>query len=104
MASLAPVSDRALLLFGAAVVLAVVGYPVMSGLRAIDIEELRALATARNVAPIWNTFLAAILAIPASLLIGVPLAWLCARTNVPLRGAIAAMVGTSFVMPMLVAA
>jgi iron(III) transport system permease protein len=100
-ASLARISDRALLLFGAAVVVAVVGYPVVSGIRAIDIEELRALATARNVAPIWNTFLAALLTIPASLLIGVPLAWLCTRTNLPFRGAIAAMVGTSFVMPML---
>jgi iron(III) transport system permease protein len=82
-------------------VLAIVGYPVASGLRAIDLAELRGLMTARNLVPIWNTFLAAVLAIPASVLIGVPLAWLCARTNLPFRNAIAAMVGTSFVIPML---
>jgi iron(III) transport system permease protein len=98
---LARIGDQALLLVGAVMVLALVGYPIVSGLRAVEFAELAAVFRPVNAAAIWNTFLAAVLTIPFSLLLGVPLAWVCTRTNMPLRGAVSALIGTSFVMPML---
>lgn len=93
--------DQMLLGLVAAFIVVVVAYPVVNSFRAIQLDQFSALLTSQNLIAIRNTAVAAVLTIPPSLLIAVPMAWLCTRTNMPWRGSIIALVGTSFVMPML---
>jgi iron(III) transport system permease protein len=93
--------DRALISVIALFAIAVVAYPVLRGLRAVDSAALLELFSQKNYLPVKNSALAALLTLPPSLLLAVPMAWLCARTNLPYRRLISALVGTSFVMPML---
>ena len=93
--------DRVLLVLAGVFVLLVVAYPILMSARALTLAELARLFTARNLEPTRNTLLAALLTLPPSVAIAVPMAWLCTRTNLPWRRAIVGLVGTSFVMPML---
>lgn len=93
--------DRALLAIVGLFVVVVVVYPILSTLRAVDGTMLRNLFAQQNLLPIKNSALAALLTLPPSVLIAVPMAWLCTRTNLPGRRLVTALVGTSFVMPML---
>ena len=93
--------DRVFLVLAGVFVLLVVAYPILMSARALTLAELARLFTARNLEPTRNTLLAALLTLPPSVAIAVPMAWLCTRTNLPWRRAIVGLVGTSFVMPML---
>jgi len=91
----------ALLLVGALVV-AFVGYPLFSAAREVRIFEVAQLLTPDRVQPFTNSLLLAALTALPCVLIGVPLAWLCARTDLPGRGLLVAAVSLSFVIPVLV--
>ena len=87
-----------------AVVLVLIGYPIFTSLRAIEFSELVRLFRPETFPALQNSVLLALLTAPLSLVIGVPLAWLCTRTNMPLRGVIGLLVSTAFVMPILLTA
>lgn len=94
-------SDEANLGVAALLLLALVAYPVLMSARAIDWAEIAGLFDSRNTRPLLNSVALTFCALVPSLLIAVPMAWLCTRTDLPLRGALGALVATSFVMPML---
>ena len=93
--------DQALLVLAALLVLFLVGYPVVISVRTIELEAILALFTSDQFLPIQNSLLAAVLTIPPSVAIAVPMAFLCVRTNMPGRGIVGVLVATSFVIPML---
>jgi iron(III) transport system permease protein len=96
---LAP-SNPALLVIGALIV-GFVGYPVAAGLGIFEPAAFARLLSAQNVEPLLNSLLAAALSIVPAAVLGVPLACLCARTNLPGRNAIGLLVSVSFVIPNL---
>ena len=93
--------DEALLALAALLVLIFVGYPIAISVRTLEIEPILGLFTSDEILPIQNSLLAALLTIPPSVAIAVPMAWLSMRTNMPGRGLVSALVATSFVLPML---
>lgn len=95
--------DPAALLVALAVAL-FIAYPVLTGLTLLDGPALQRMISAENGAPLLNSLLVAILTVVPSVAIGVPLAWLCARTDLPGRDAIAVLVSASFVTPILLIA
>jgi iron(III) transport system permease protein len=101
-ASLSRTSRRAVRRFVAAlavIVLVFVGYPLLAVFKVFDGAEIaRALIQAD---PLINSLLVAGLTVIPATLIGVPLAWLCARTDLPGRGLIGFLVSISFVVPVL---
>ena len=93
--------DRALLIVAAFLVLFFVGYPIVTSIRTLEFGSILALFNRDEILPMQNTLLAALLTIPPSIAIAVPMAWLCTRTNMPGRGVVSTLVATSFVLPML---
>ena len=96
--------DTIAIVVATGLVLFFVGYPILTGIRIFEFDELVRLFRPQHIAPLRNSILLAVLTVPLSLAIGVPLAWLCVRTNLPWRGVIFALVATSFVMPILLTA
>ena len=93
--------DQALLVLVSLFLVIVVAYPILSSLRALDTHELWVLLSRSDLLAIRNTAVATLLMLPPSLAIAVPMAWLCSRTNMPGRSAIVALVGMSYMMPVL---
>ncbi|MES3002428.1 MAG: iron ABC transporter permease [Pseudomonadota bacterium] len=89
------------LLIAALAVLGFVGYPLLSALGVVHLQDLAAVVSESNREPMVNSILLAAFTIVPATLIGVPLAWLCARTDLPAKGLLAAMVSISFVVPVL---
>ena len=96
--------DAALLAVATVLVLFFIGYPILTSLRIFELSELVRLFRAENLPALQNSVLLAVLTVPLSLAIGVPLAWLCTRTNLPWRGTVSLLVSTAFVMPILLTA
>lgn len=96
--------DAALLAVAAVLVLCFIGYPIFTSLRIFEISELVRLFRPEHLPALTNSVLLAVLTVPLSLAIGVPLAWLCTRTNLPWRGTVSLLVSTAFVMPILLTA
>ena len=96
--------DAALLAVAAVLVLCFIGYPILTSLRIFEISELVRLFRPEHLPALTNSVLLAVLTVPLSLAIGVPLAWLCTRTNLPWRGTVSLLVSTAFVMPILLTA
>jgi iron(III) transport system permease protein len=99
--SLTIFGDRLLLVLIAFLIVTVVGYPILNIVRGIQLAAVLSIFNAEALAAICNTGLATLLTLPPSLAIAVPLAWLCVRTNMPGRQLIIALVGMSYVMPVL---
>lgn len=95
------ISDRVLLAAITILVVAVVGYPILNIARGIELLPVLSIFNADARAAICNTALATALTLPPSVAIGVPLAWLCVRTNMPGGRLVTALVGMSYVMPVL---
>jgi iron(III) transport system permease protein len=97
------------LVLGAAVVvlLALVGYPLLwLLLGALGLPDeigldhfVRVYTRAQNFEPLKNTLILALGTGLLSVVLGVPLAWAAARSNVPLRRTIHALVALSYVTP-----
>jgi len=96
--------ERVFLLLATLAVGLFVLYPLLGSLRIVDGAEIVRLFDPRYWTPLRNSLLLVALTIPVATVIGVPLAWLCTRTNLPMRGFIAALVSTLFVMPILLTA
>ena len=90
-----------LLAAAAALVLFFIGYPIFTSVRILELSELLGLFRRDHFPALQNSVLLALLTVPLSLAIGVPLAWLCTRTDLPWRGAVGLLVSTAFVMPIL---
>ncbi len=82
-------------------VCAFVGYPLLSSLSVFQLDEVVKVFRASNSEPLVNSLLLAAFTIVPSTIIGVLLAWLCARTNLPGRSLISGLVSISFVIPVL---
>ncbi len=97
------------LVLGAAVfvLLALVGYPLLwlllgaLGLpNEIGLDHfVRVYTRAQNFAPLTNTMVLALGTGLLSVVLGVPLAWAAARSNMPLRRSVHALVALSYVTP-----
>lgn len=99
---LRPLSLNAVpLLLVAALLLVLIGYPLASVIKALRLVEFNTLLSPGLLEATWNSLLAALLAVPPAILIGVPLAWVCTRTNLPHSKLVGALIATSFVIPML---
>ena len=96
--------DAALLAVATVLVLFFIGYPILTSLRIFELSEFVRLFRPENLPALQNSVLLAVLTVPLSLVIGVPLAWLCTRTNLPWRGTVSLLVSTAFVMPILLTA
>lgn len=91
----------------AVVLLVIVGYPLLwlilgaLGLPAeLTLQYLaRTYARAQNLDPLINTLILALGAGLASVALGVPLAWATARTDMPLRRTVQALVAVSYITP-----
>lgn len=91
----------------AVLLLLVVGYPLLwLLLGAFGLPQERTLThlttvftAERNLAPVKNTLILALGTGIGSVLLGVPLAWATARTDMPLRRVIHALVALSFITP-----
>ena len=91
----------------AVLLLIIVGYPLLwlalGRLAAAGPATLthiaQAFTEARNFTPLKNTLILALGTGISSVVLGVPLAWATARTNMPLRRFIQAMVALSFITP-----
>ena len=93
--------DTVLLAFAAVLVLFFIGYPIFTSVRILEVSELVRLFHPDHFPALQNSVLLALLTVPLALAIGVPLAWLCTRTNLPWRGTVGLLVSTAFVMPIL---
>lgn len=82
-------------------VAAFVAYPAIVGLRLLSSDSLARLSSHAALEPLYNSILLALFSAVPCALIGVPLAWLCAKSDMPARGTIAALVSISFVTPNL---
>ncbi len=89
------------LVLACVVVCAFVAYPLLSVLEVFQADEFARIFRGSDAEPLANSLLLAILTIPPATLIGVLLAWLCARTDLPCRSLIASLVSISFVVPVL---
>ena len=91
----------------AVLLLIIVGYPLLwLALGALGLPQehtlthiAQAFTQARNFTPLKNTLVLALGTGLSSVVLGVPLAWATARTNMPLRRFIHAMVALSFITP-----
>jgi iron(III) transport system permease protein len=82
-------------------VCAFVAYPLLSVLGVFELEEVKNVFSPTNAEPITNSLLLAVFTIVPSTGIGVMLAWLCSRTDMPGRNLITGLVSISFVVPVL---
>ena len=78
-----------------------VGYPLAIGLGVLDQRSLTRLLLPHHVEAFRNSLLLAFLTVVPSVMIGVPLAWLVARTDLPGKGLLSLLVTISFVIPIL---
>ena len=85
-----------LLAAAAALVLFFIGYPIFTSVRILELSELLGLFRRDHFPALQNSVLLALLTVPLSLAIGVPLAWLCTRTDLPWRGTVGLLVSTAF--------
>lgn len=85
----------------ALLVLGFVGYPVAAGLAIFEPDSLLRLFQPPTLDPLVNSILLAVGAVLPAAAVGVPLAWMCSRTDLPGRGLIGLLVTTSFVVPNL---
>lgn len=100
-------APRVVLGAGVAALLLFVGYPLVwlvlgaFGLpRAFGLDGLvRTFTRPANLEPLLNTIVLALQVGVTSVLVGVPLAWLAARTDMPLRRTVHALVGLAYVVP-----
>lgn len=93
--------DQVALYGVAATLIVLIGYPLFGAFRGLTLLEFRALASEALLQATWNSLLATLLTLPPAILLGVPLAWLCVRTNLPYRKLVSSLIATSFVIPML---
>jgi len=91
-----PVRAAALLLLAMIVL-----YPLTGVFRLLEVGSTSRLIAEFDATSLANSLLAATLATVFSGAIGVPLAWLCARTDLPGRGFVTLLVSVSFVLPTL---
>ncbi|MGH7049447.1 MAG: hypothetical protein ACREE5_02240, partial [Acetobacteraceae bacterium] len=97
----------AVLFAAASLLLVIVGYPLLwlflgaLGVPAhFGIERvLAALAAPENLQPVANTLILALGAGLLSVLVGVPLAWAVARTDMKMRATIRALVALAYIVP-----
>jgi len=90
------------MLVSAILVLGFVGYPLLAAVFEIKVEELALLMTQERIESFTNSLLLALFTAVPCALIGVPLAWICARTDLPYRRSLVALISISFVQPVLV--
>jgi iron(III) transport system permease protein len=90
-----------------AIVLFFVGYPLIwlfggpsfeAGMPKFD-YLVSVLTSGRTASALWNSFVASAGAMAFSVLMGVPIAFFCARTDMPLRGLVKVLVVASFITP-----
>lgn len=93
--------DRLALVAAAAVMAALIGYPIASALRVFNVHEIAGFADQRFVEPLLNSLLLAALTVVPATAVAVPLAWLCSRTDLPGRQWIVMLVSISFALPAL---
>jgi len=79
----------------------IVIYPLLCGVQFISWETLHRLTSPQTVDPLGNSILIALLTAIFAALIGVPLAWICGRSDLPGRDLIALLISVSFVLPIL---
>ncbi len=94
-------SARTALLLLAAPVLVFIAYPLVSSARVFSLPALQLIFEAQNLEALRNSLLLALLTVVPATAMGVPLAWLCARTDLPGKNLIATLVSISFVVPVL---
>jgi iron(III) transport system permease protein len=107
-----PLAPALVLGAGVVALLLFVGYPLlwlvlgMFGFpRAPGVEGLlRSFTQPANLQPLANTVMLALSVGIMAVLIGVPLAWLVARTDMPLRRFVHSLVGLAYVLPPYLAA
>ncbi|MCW2240509.1 ABC transporter permease [Azospirillum canadense] len=92
---------NAALIVIAVIVFGFVGYPIVAGLAIFDFGALGRLFSAQNIDPLINSIVLAALAVIPATAIGVPLAWMVARTDLPGRNLVGLLVSVSFVVPNL---
>ena len=100
-------APRLVLGVGALALLLFVGYPLLwlvlgaAGLpRGLGLDGVtRAFTRPSNLTPLFNTVILAASVGVTGVLAGVPLAWLVARTDMPLRRLVHALVGLAYVVP-----
>lgn len=80
-----------------------IGYPLVMALDVLSLDAIRRLFSPSTVEPLLNSILVAALTAGFSAAIAIPLAWLCARTDLPTRHVIGPLVAISFVVPVLLA-
>ncbi len=93
--------------FACLLVVFFVGYPLFWLFGGPSIEAgtpkfdylVSVLSSGRTASALWNSFVAAAGAMVFSVLVGVPIAFLVARTDMPLRGLVRVLVVTSFITP-----
>lgn len=106
-------TQRGMWLLAAAIILLIFGVPLVvllvmafrneSG--GYGLDNLIEIATSsRYLIPIWNSLRVSLLATIIAAVMGIPMAWLCSKTNVPGRTAIRVLVYSSFIMPPLLGA
>ncbi|HET8523418.1 MAG TPA: iron ABC transporter permease, partial [Thermomicrobiales bacterium] len=106
-ARLSDSSALVVLLLAAVVLLLIVGYPLLwlilgaAGLPGeLTLENFRKVATQpTNIDPLKNTLELALGTAIVSVVLGVPLAWATARTTMPLRRVIQALVALAYITP-----
>ena len=96
--------ERLAIVSAAIVVAVLVGYPIVSAFGAFRPQALSQLAGQEQLVPLGNSLLLAVLTVIPATAIAVPLAWLCARTDLPGRRVIVLLVSISFVLPILLSA
>lgn len=89
------------LLIAALVVMVFVAYPLLSALGVLDFEQIKKVFDEANREPLLNSLLLAAVTVVPATIIGVPLAWLCAKTDLPGKGLITALISLAFVSPVL---
>lgn len=90
-----------MLLLLALVVVAFVAYPLLAVGRVFELGELLRVFSPAKAEPLTNSLLVALLTVIPATIVGVPLAWLCSRTDMPGRDLLGFAVTISFVVPIL---